>query len=208
MHLIFFTEEQSAEAALSNIIPKIIDTNEHSFQIITHNGRNDLMKKLPNKLKAFLQSNQPDEKYIILVDRDSNDCKMIKNQLEEIALELGIGTKTNPKSDGTFKVVNRIAIEELESWFIGDQQAIETAFPGINSTFFSQQRFKDPDSIKGGTCENFERLLRRAGYYRAGLAKIDAARKVSEYMNPLLNKSRSFQCFLEGVQSILAQQII
>jgi hypothetical protein len=205
MHLIFFTEEQSAEAALYNIIPKIIDTNEHSYQILTHNGRNDLIKKLPSKLKALLETNQPDEKYIILVDRDSNDCKVIKNQLEEIAMDLGIGTKTSPKLDGTFKVVNRIVIEELESWFIGDQQAVETAFPGINSNFFSQPKFKDPDAIKGGTCEVFERLLRRAGYYRAGLAKIDASRKVSEYMKPQLNKSRSFQCFLEGIQSIIAQ---
>jgi hypothetical protein len=205
MHLIFFTEEQSAEAALLNIIPKIVDVNEHTFQIITHNGRNDLIKKLPAKLKAFLEANNPDEKYIILVDRDSHNCHDIKRELENISTGLNLATKTHPNSDGTFSVVNRIAIEELESWFIGDQQAVETAFPGIRTQFFSEPRNRDPDAIKGGTCEVFERLLRRAGYYKAGLAKIDAARKVSEYMNPLLNKSRSFQCFVEGVQSALAQ---
>jgi len=201
MHFVLFTEEPSAEAALLEILPKLIDTNLHSFQILTHGGKNDLIKKLPSKLQSLAPKVAEGYRFIVMIDRDSDNCNALKLTLEQIAAAAGLHTKTNKAPDGSFSVVTRIVIEELESWFMGDPAAVQAAFPGINMATFSQPRYKVPDAIKGGTCEVLERILRRAGYYRAGIAKIDAARNISKHMNPLLNRSHSFQCFMTGIQS-------
>ena len=164
-------------------------------------GKNDLIKKLPSKLQSMSAKVADGYRFVVMVDRDNDDCIVLKHKLEQIALEAGLNTKSNKAPDGSFAVVNRIVIEELESWFMGDPNAVESAYPGINSATFNQPRYKIPDAIKGGTCEVLERIIRRAGYFRAGIAKIDAARKISKFMNPLDNRSASFQSFIEGIQS-------
>ena len=59
-----------------------------------------------------------------------------------------------------FQVLNRIAIEELEAWFFGDVQALNQAYPKTPKTLGHKSRYKDPDSIKGGTWESMERELK------------------------------------------------
>ena len=51
MHIIFFTEEPSAEKVLYNIVPLIIKDN--TFEIFRFQGKQDLMKKLPVRLKGL-----------------------------------------------------------------------------------------------------------------------------------------------------------
>ncbi|WP_343747000.1 DUF4276 family protein [Chitinophaga sp.] len=202
MHYVLFTEELSAEAALLELLPKLIDLNQHTFQILVHGGKNDLLKKLPSKLSAMASMVANGYRFIILVDRDKEDCIQLKEQLEKIAQDAGLYTKSNPTEMGMFSVVNRIVIEELESWFMGDPSAVESAYPGIKRSVFEERRYRIPDAIKGGTCETLERILRRASYFRAGLAKIEAARNISKYMDPDVNRSQSFQYFVEGIRSL------
>jgi hypothetical protein len=45
----------------------------------------------------------------------------------------------------------------------------------------------------------------KAGYHQGGLAKIQAARDISAYMQPERNRSRSFQTFRQGVISLLSE---
>ena len=52
MHLEFLVEELSAEVALRNLLPKLV-TEEHSFKIITFQGKKDLLNKLTIKLKGY-----------------------------------------------------------------------------------------------------------------------------------------------------------
>ena len=201
MHFIIFTEEPSAEAALQIILPKLIDTSIHTFQILVHNGKEDLLKKLPGKLRGMQNMVQQGWRFLILIDRDNNDCHDLKQKLEKIATQSGLFTKNAPDSNGQFQVVNRILIEELESWFIGDARAIATAYPKVNINTLQHQRFANPDLLQGGTYEILERILQRAGYFQAGLAKIEAAREISNHMNVLENRSPSFNCFIQGIQS-------
>ena len=98
-------------------------------------------------------------------------------------------------------------VEELEAWFFGDVEAIRQAYPKVSANLATQQKYRSPDAIKGGTWEALERVLRRAGYHQGGLEKYKASSEISQYMNPELNRSKSFQVFYRGLlQSIDSQQ--
>jgi hypothetical protein len=99
-------------------------------------------------------------------------------------------------------VINRIVIEELESWYFGDWTAVRTVYPRVAATITSQASYREPDTIKGGTWEAFERVLQKAGYFKGGLRKIEAARAIAPHMDPTRNTSRSFQIFREALLEI------
>ena len=98
-----------------------------------------------------------------------------------------------------------MAIEELEAWFFGDVKAITTAYPKVSPNLASKEKYRDPDTITGGTWEALERVLKRAGYYQGGLEKVKAAREISIHMNPKQNCSKSFQVFYDGLLEIQSQ---
>jgi hypothetical protein len=89
----------------------------------------------------------------------------------------------------------RIAVEELEAWYFGDWEAVRDAYPKAPPTIAVQAKYRRPDAITGGTWEAFERVMRRGGYFRGGLQKIEAARRIGEHVDPDRNTSPSFQVF-------------
>jgi hypothetical protein len=202
MHIEFFLEEESAEAALLELIPRVCG-DQVSFRPHVFQGKPDLLAKLPARLRGMAKWLPADWRIIVLLDADSEDCRVLKDRMERIAKDAGLTTKTSPSPDGRFKVVNRLAVEELEAWFFGDTDALRTAFPRVSPSLARQAPYRDPDRIRGGTWEALERVLQRAGYYRGGLAKVDSARRIATHMNPTRNRSRSFQVFIEGVRQAL-----
>lgn len=191
-------EEQSAKEALQNILPKILKINT-TFDIHAYRGKTDLLSKLPSRLQGYKAWLPEDHLIVILVDRDREDCLNLKNNLEKIATEAGLITKSSAGIDKPFQVLNRIAIEELEAWFFGDIPAITTAYPRVSLNLATQAKYRDPDGITGGTWEALERVLQKAGYHQGGLEKNKAAREISRYMNPANNRSKSFQVFYNAL---------
>jgi Domain of unknown function (DUF4276) len=96
-------------------------------------------------------------------------------------------------------VVSRLAIEEIEAWYFGDWQAACTAYTKLTPTIPHQARYRDPDAIAGGTWEAFERILKRCGYFKTGLRKIEAAREIGAHLDPKRSRSRSFVKFHEAI---------
>lgn len=185
------------EAALEIILPRIVDGVE--FQIIRFQCKDDLLKNAPARLKGYASWLPENWKIIVLVDRDDDDCIALKSKLEKMALDAGLITKSNPKKNKPFQVINRIAVEELESWFFGDWLAVQEAYPRVSPTIPQKAGFRDPDAILGGTWEAMERVLKNAGYFSTGLRKTELARAVAANMLPERNKSRSFQEFLKAI---------
>lgn len=198
MHIEFLVEEPSAEAALSNILPKILETKA-SFVIHPHQGKQDLLKKLPNRFRGYKAWLPVDWRIVVLIDADDEDCRQLKAQLEDIAQNINLVTKTVARNSSNIQVLNRLAIEELEAWFFGDIVALNGAYPRISSKLGGKAKYRDPDSITGGTWEALEQELRKAGYYSGGLSKISAAREISLHMVPERNRSHSFQVFRTGL---------
>ncbi len=207
MHFEFLVEEASLESALTQLLPKILPSTV-TFKIHAFRGKDDLICKLPNRLKGYQAWLPPDWKIVILIDEDREDCLKLKKQLEDISILAGLITKSSCQKNKSFQVLNRIVVEELEAWFFGDVEAICQAYPKVSANLANQQPYRDPDAIKGGTWEALERVLRRAGYHQGGLEKYKASSEISKYMNPESNRSKSFQVFCQGLlESIDSSQV-
>ena len=201
MHIEFLVEELSAGAALTTIVPKILG-QDVTFQMHVHQGKQDLLSRLTDRLKGYFHWLPADWRIVVLIDEDRQECDELKAQMENAARHAGLSTKSRAARGGQFLVLNRIAIEELEAWFFGDVEALCTAYRGVPPTLGAQATYRDPDAINGGTWETLERVLQKAGYHKGGLPKIAAARAISEHMIPERNQSRSFQVFRDGLLQI------
>jgi hypothetical protein len=199
--LIVFVEEFSMEAALEQLLPKLLGDIE--FQIIRFQCKDDLLKKSPERLRGYASWLPANWRILVLVDRDDDDCIVLKAELENMAAAAGLLTKTAADNGQCFQVVNRIAIEELEAWFFGDWSAVQAAYPRVPATLPQKAGFRDPDAVAGGTWEALERVLKKAGYFSTGLRKVELARSVAVHMNPPNNTSRSFQIFAGAVTATL-----
>ena len=198
MHFEFLVEELSAEVVLYNVVPKIIGNNI-TFCVHSHQGKADLLGKLPGRLRGY-KAWLPDEwKIVVLVDVDSEDCLSLKARINNMALEAGLKTKSRVQNMGQIQFLSRLAIEELEAWFFGDVDAHIAAYPRISPHLGSKERFRNPDTIIGGTWESLERVLKRQRYHLEGLPKVQAARDISIHMDPERNRSQSFRVFRQGL---------
>jgi hypothetical protein len=114
-HLEVLVEEPSMEVFLTALLPRLLDTKV-TFTIHTHQGKSDLLQKLAPKLRAYAKWLPENARIIVVIDRDSDDCKKLKRRMDSDVLSAGF---QNRKSSGTasWRVVNRIAVEELEAWF-------------------------------------------------------------------------------------------
>jgi hypothetical protein len=202
LHLEILAEEASLGEALEHLLPKMLP-EEIDFKIHNFRGKENLLKKLPDRLKGYKDWIPEDWKIVVLIDEDRQNCHQLKQKLETIAQQSGFVTKSSSTKEQKCQVLNRIIIEELEAWFFGDVEAICQAYPGISPNLASQKKYRNPDTIKGGTWEALERVLKKAGYHQGGLEKVKAAREISLYMNPSVNQSHSFQVFYQGLLEII-----
>lgn len=227
MHIEFFVEEESAEKALDILVPKILGFDP-TFRIHTFQGKMDLLKNLPARLKGYQTWLPDDWRMVVLIDEDRQDCVELKEKLEKASQDAGLLTRSmaragqgvdirrlasrimrgeahNDDSGHRFRVLNRIAIEELEAWFFGDVEAIVSAYPKVSPHLGTREKYRDPDAIPGGTWESLERVLKGKGYYRTGLPKREVAQRIAEQMNPDRNRSRSFQIFRDGLRELVIE---
>jgi hypothetical protein len=203
LHLEILVEEYSAEIALANLLPKILPP-QVTFKILSFRGKTDLFKKLPQRLRGYRPWLPDNWRIVVLCDRDDDDCHELKQKLEDFATQSGFTTKSSPSSQ-PFTLLNRIAIEELEAWLLGDPKAIEQAYPGVSANFITRKRYRNPDAITGGTWEALQSLLQNKGYFPGGLNKVEAARTITQYMEVQNNCSTSFQCFHTGLIALIEQ---
>ncbi|HAC62218.1 MAG TPA: hypothetical protein DCF68_01455 [Cyanothece sp. UBA12306] len=202
MHFEFLVEEFSAKECLEQLLTKIL-SQTITYKIHNFRGKSDLIKKLPMRLKGYKDWIPDDYRIIILVDRDNEDCQILKDKLEDIAKQTGLITKSMSQDKKTFQVLNKIAIEELEAWFFGDVNAIVSAYSKVSPNLGNQAKYRKPDEITGGTWEALEKVLQKAGYHKGGLEKVKAAREISKFMTPQNNCSTSFQVFYKGILEMI-----
>ena len=199
-HLEFLVEEQSMQAFLDGILPKLL-MGRATHRAMAHQGKPDLLAKLENRLRGYARYITPEMRLIILVDRDDGDCSALKQELEGKAKGAGLVTRS---SERPWQIANRIAIEELEAWYFGNWPAVRSAFPKVPANIDRQASFRFPDAIAGGTWEAFERILQRAGYFSNGLRKVECARLISEHFDPSACVSPSFASFRSVVSEAIA----
>ncbi len=110
MNLVFLLEDRSMAALLEALLPRIVPSDV-VFRLIPHEGKSDLDKSIPRKLKAW---QDPGAIFVVLRDQDSADCMQLKSQLAALCAEAG--------RPGT---LIRIACRELEAWYLADLAAVD-----------------------------------------------------------------------------------
>ena len=188
------------EVVLRSILPELLG-GAISFEVYSFQGKPDLLGKLSQRLRGYRAWLPETYRIVVMVDRDDDDCKDLKDRLERVAADAGLVSRSSAQS-GDWQLVNRIVVEELEAWFLGDIEALRTAFPQIPKTLGQRKQFRDPDAVPGGTRQALERVLQRSGYFKSGLRKIELARQVSPLLAPEKNRSRSFQVFCEAINEL------
>ena len=84
MNLEILVEERSAEQALRALLPGIIPGI--AFEIRVFQGKPDLLRKLPNRLKGYATwIVHANTSLIVLVDRDDDNCLALKADMENMA---------------------------------------------------------------------------------------------------------------------------
>ncbi len=195
-HLEVLVEEQSMQACLDSLLPRIVPQVNYSVRVF--GGKGDLLKKLPSRLAGYRHwPESPRLLILVVVDRDDDDCVILRQKMDGIASAAGFAVSSH-KRNQMGKVLNRIAVEELEAWFFGDIPALVAAY-GVASSLGDRARYRNPDAIRGGTWESLERELRSHGH-PGGLEKVRAAREIAVHMNVDHNSSRSFQSFRDGLR--------
>jgi hypothetical protein len=194
-HLELLVEEPSMEAFLRALLPRLLPPGR-TFVVHPFQGKDDLLTRLESRLRGYVHWLPADWRIIVVVDRDGDDCHVLKQRLETLTANAGLLSRSRAGGQ-PWQLVTRIAIEELEAWYFGDWSAVRDAYPRVPAEVPRQSR--DPDAVTGGTWEALERILQRNGYFKTGLRKLEAARAIGTRLSPEASRSHSFTKFFEAI---------
>ena len=180
-HLVVLLEEPSAEDFLREIIRKVVPETV-CVHFLVFEGKQDLEKQLPRRVRGWLQ---PNSRFFVMRDQDSGDCRQIKNRLVDLCVQAG-------RADA----VVRIACRELESFFLGDLEAVAKAFNRPQIARHRQTaKYRNPDLL-GSPVDELRKLV-------PGYQKREGARRISPFLNLEVNQSRSFIAVIAGLNKAL-----
>lgn len=177
--VVFLLEEYSMKVFLDGLLPRAFPGLP--FLCVPHEGKQDLEKSLPRKLRAW---REPGVRFVVLRDNDGGDCKALKNKLLRSC-----------KESGREDTVVRIPCQELESWYLGDTSALGNAYERANlERLGAKAAFRDPDSVQQPSA--------RLGDLVPEFQKVSAARLLGARISIDANRSRSFRVFVESLRVI------
>ena len=125
----------------------------------------------------------PNTKFVVMRDQDSADCLDVKRTLVATCAASGQ------------ECIVRIACHELESFYLGDLEAVASALdqPGLANRQ-AERRYRDPDRLSNA-CDEFERLI--GVLYE----KIEGSRRIGEKLAlDGRNRSRSFNALINALR--------
>ncbi len=205
MHFEILVEDVSGKKLLEYIIPNLIDLEKNTFKIIEYKGigrlpkdlkthqdpaKRILLEQLPKILRGYGKSFQNYNAIVIIVcDLDSRVYTDFKSEL------IALLESCDPKPNAFF----RIAIEEMESWLLGDKNAIEQAYPKYNKkeygTYIQESIVGTWEKLADILYPGGSQRLRKLPFFEIGKQKSVWAENIGRYMNVHNNKSCSFNTF-------------
>jgi len=202
-HFEFLVEEPSMEAFLAALLPRLLG-DRATYAIHAHQGKDDLLGKLGSRLRGYAKWLPKAARIVVLVDRDDDDCMILKKKIDADAVAAGLQTRS-AAGRAVWQIVNRIAIEELEAWYFSEWSSVKSAFPRVSDSIPKKASYRKPDEIAGGTWEAFERVMRGAGYFATGLRKMEAAEAVGRLFDWNASISPSFSYFRNSLLEAIEQ---
>jgi hypothetical protein len=182
MKFVFFTEEPSMKILLDGMLPRLMPESKEPPIVISHRGKSDLKRSLRNKLRSWQGAAQ----FIVLHDQDSNDCITLKQELNALC----------PREKD---VLIRIVCRELESWYLGDFEALSLVYGQDFNHYAGKSKFRKPDQLNNAK-EELQKILGNLGYQPLAHAK-----QIAPHLRLEGNQSASFNVFLQGLQRLLQE---
>jgi hypothetical protein len=177
--IVFLLEEYSMKALLDELLPKLFPGL--SFLCVPHEGKHDLEKSIPRKLRAW---REPGVRFVVLRDNDGGDCRALKAALVDLC-----------RQGGRDDTLVRIACQELEAWYFGDPAALADEFADETlRSLGAKARFREPDAIVQ-PARALEELIPQ-------FQKVSGARRMGGRLRRKTNTSRSFQAFIKGIEQL------
>jgi len=216
MHLEILIEDSSGERFLETVLPAIIGQqgNPHTWRTFAYKGIGRIPKGLTEKVdpaKRILLDNLPRllrgygrtpgiDAVVVVVDSDDRDCVEFLEQLHEVA------RACKPLPTTLF----RLAIEELEAWYLGDREAVLRAYPRAKTSELD-------DYVQDSSCGTWERLadavcpggsaaVKKAPWFRQGELKHEWAERITPLMDPERNVSCSFGKLRDGLRLLVGKE--
>ena len=178
--LVFFLEEPSAKAMLEGVVPRLLD-DSINVRYVVFEGKQDLEKRLPRRLRGW---QNPHARFLVMRDQDSGDCYEIKCNLAGICERAG-------RPDALI----RIACHELESFYLGDLNAVAAAIgPQKLAKQQNNAKYRDPDRLNNAAQE----LKRIARTYQ----KLSGSRAIGPALSLDENQSQSFNQLIGGIKRL------
>jgi hypothetical protein len=181
-YLVLLVEEPSARDLLEGLLPRILPNNIH-VQFLVFEGKQDLEGQLVRKLRGW---RVPDSAFVVLRDQDAADCTAVKERLTSLVVE-----------SGRTPAIVRVACKELESWVVGDWDAIAVAFERPE---LAAQKLKSVHRYPDQMVRPVEAIRKLIPEYQ----KRDGARRVGKLLDPARNQSVSFRSFCTGLRKLVA----
>ena len=177
--IVLFAEEPSGRI-VAEALARSLSLSARIF-CIEHQGKSDLERSFPRKMRAW--AGEP-PRFIVMRDNDGAQCRDRK-----AALALLVPEVAKPR------VKIRLVMQELESWYIGDPQALREA--GLLDAqrakdWSKKQKYRNPDAIPRAK-EAFRQALGERG-------QIELARLIGPRLDPGRNNSRSFHAFVGALR--------
>ena len=190
-------EGSSDEPAIREVLTRRFSLVENvHFKIHSHTGRGNfpskilknpelqnrsLLYQLPAKLRGFGKYFTKEQWVLVVVDADDTPPQKLLTDFQAVLAQL-------PNCP---RVLFRIAIEETESWFIADIDAIKTAYPKANITSIKNIKF---DAI----CGAWEKL--QEAIQAKGKEKTAWAEAIAPHLNLDAPYSPSLKELIDGIE--------
>lgn len=212
MHIEFLVEDSSGEKMLSQLLPKILGHQgaKHTWRLKAYKGigripaglsaktdpaKRMLLDQLPRLLQGYGKTPGIDA-VVVILDTDSRECSAFLTELKSVA------AKCKPAPRTLF----RLAIEEMEAWYLGDSQSVLSAYPRAKRDVLNRY-------VQDSVCGTWELLadavypggsaaIKKAGWPRPGEIKHEWAEKIAPFMDTDKNISPSFVKFRDGLLTL------
>lgn len=213
MNIEILTEDSSGAALLETIVPMALGAQgeKHTWRVHSYRGvgrlpkgltaagdpsKRILLDQLPRILGGYGKTPGIDA-VIVVVDTDTRDCKQMLAELTASAAASG-------RPDTIF----RLAIEEIEAWYLGDRVAVWEAYPRARKDVLDRYA---QDTV----CGTWELLadavypggttaVKAAGWPLPGQIKHDWAQAIGPKMDLSRNVSPSFNKLVEALSKLAA----
>lgn len=214
MHIEVLVEDSSGAKLVEALLPKVVGPQgePHTWRVHSYKGvgrlpiglsanadpaKRALLNQLPRLLSGYGKTTGIDA-VVVVLDSDRRDCKAFLEELRELL------NNCHPAPTTLF----RMAIEEMEAWYLGDRQALLAAYPKAKRDVLARYQ---QDSVCGtwelladAVYPGGQAAIQAAGWPLPGQIKHEWAEKIGPHLSIEDNVSQSFCKFRDGLRRLVA----